>query len=356
MGSSSAYTFAKNGKSVLLLEQFSFLHERGSSHGGSRIFRHAYEDARYVRMCVDADAAWQTLEAESQEGLLFRSGGLDIGRKEFLEQIAQSILSGGSDCDFLSPRETTKRFPVFKPQEENTVLYQESAGVLAASRAVTTLLRMAVNYGADLRDNEAMLSYRATASGVEVTSSKGNYQATKLIVCAGAWISKVFSELELKTYVEKQQVLYIKAKGKDFLVGKMPIFIERDHGIYGMPSFERPTAIKVGNHYIAPQTDPDTRDFELNQDIAKDTCDKLASFMNLTPEILDFSTCLYTKTPDEHFIMDRHPETPQILIAGGFSGHGFKFGPILGNILFDLAYDQDSTYDLSLFGLERLKA
>ena len=358
-GSATAYQLSKTHK-VLLLEQHEFLHNLGSSHGGSRIFRHAYEDERYVKLAQAAEESWEILKHDADDKLLYVTGGLDIGPETFHEMasVKASLQKAARPFDILSPKETSKRFPAFALSEDQIAIYQKDAGILAATRCVNALLRTAAKQGAILQDREAVENLQLSESQVTVKTSKGNYSAERLVICAGPWLGKVFKDLVLPLQVEHQQVLYVTVKnGHLHTPNAMPIFINRDpkNDIYGFPLFDHPTAIKISDHSGAKKIDISERDFELDTVKAKDTLERAKLFLPFSTDLIHFETCLYTKTPDEHFILDLHPEYKNVALAGGFSGHGFKFGPILGEIMAGLVLDGKSKHDLSLFGINRWK-
>jgi sarcosine oxidase len=358
-GSAAAYTLAQS-KRVLLLEQHAFGHKQGSSHGGSRIFRHSYDGARYVRLAVHADEAWQALERDVGERLLFRTGGLSIGQEAStaLQVNERALREAGRPYERLAAYELNRRFPAFVVPEGTHALHQPDAGILPASRCVAVLQRAAHTRGATLRDREEVMHLDLRAQHVEVRTPKGHYAADKLVVTAGPWLGLLLRDLRLPLTVEQQQILYVTVRnGRNFAPEAMPIFVNWDTGVYGFPLFDHPTAIKVSDHYGAPAIDLAERSSDLLEDRAQKTIQQVQSFMpDVSSDLVHFETCLYTKTPDEHFILDRHPHHEQVIIGGGFSGHGFKFGPTLGQILADLALEGRSPHDLSLFGLERFAA
>jgi sarcosine oxidase len=359
VGSAAALHLAERGR-TLVLEQFDVLHDRGSSHGGSRIFRHAYEDARYVRLAQAADVLWRALEERTGERLLLRTGGLDIGDADApeLEAIERALTESGCPVERLGAAQVAERFPAFRLAEGQVALYQAAAGILPATRCVATLLRAAVATGAALRTREAVVAVRAIGGGVEVETTSGRYAAARLVVTAGAWLGRVLAELALPLRIEQQQVLYVRpSDARPFAPDRMPVFIDRGTGVYGFPLFERPDAIKVSDHSGASAIELEGRDDRVDEARAASTIARSRTLMPaLGDELVAAQTCLYTKTPDEHFILDRHPEHPQIVVGGGMSGHGFKFGPVLGEILADLASEGASRHDLSLFGLGRFPA
>lgn len=355
-GSAAAYRLASHTK-VLLLEQFDFLHTLGSSHGGSRIFRHAYEDARYVRLAVAAQKGWRRLEGDADERLLFTTGGLDVGSQggEELAAIAGALRAAERPFERLDAKEVGRRFPAVRLSEDQEAVFQPDAGILAATRCLNAMQRTAAVMGVVLRDREGVTRLEVHPDHVEVRTEHERYAADRLVITAGPWLGEVLVDLELPLHVEQQQVIYLRVENAPhFAPGTLPVFINYDTGVYGFPLFEGPTAIKVSDHSGAPTIFLDERRFDLDQRVAEATIRRVQRFLpEVTSELIHFETCLYTKTPDEHFILDTHPAFDHVVVAGGFSGHGFKFGPVLGEILADLALEGRSSFDLSLFGLNR---
>lgn len=357
-GSAAAYALSSDQR-VLVLEQHAFLHKLGSSHGGSRIFRYAYDDPRYVALAAAADELWQALERDQDEKLLTRTGGLDLGAENApeLAAIEGALLASGQAVEWLGPAEVSRRFPAFRLAAGQAALYQPQAGILAATRSVNALLRGAASRGAELRDREPVTGLELGEEGVTVTTPEDRYRAARLVVTAGPWLGEVLSELGLPLSVEQQQVLYVRAaRPQAFAPERMPVFIhhDREAEVYGFPLFDDPVAIKISDHAGAPAIRLAERRSELMRERAEATVRRARRFLpGLAEELRRFEMCLYTKTPDQHFILDRHPEHENVVIGGGFSGHGFKFGPVLGEILRELALTGGSSHDLSLFGLGR---
>ncbi len=353
-GAAAAAALARRGR-VLVLEQFAFLHERGSSHGGSRIFRHAYEDVRYVRLAQAAGQRWRALEARSGERLLLRSGGLDLGTLGAgeLDPIEAALAAAGSPVERLRGDEVRQRFPAFALGDEREALFSPDAGILAASRAVATLLRDAAAEGAVLRDHTPVRALRLFDEHVELVAGDRRVAAERLVVTAGAWTDRVLDELGVPLRVEQQQVLYLRVRsGRLHVPQRMPVFIDRTGGIYGFPLFERPHALKVSDHGGAPTVSLETRGFELDAARAAETARRAAALLpGVGPELVEGQVCLYTKTPDEHFLIDRLPGRRHVVVMAGFSGHGFKFGAVLGDVAVALLDGADDAFDLSLFAL-----
>lgn len=368
IGSAAAMHLALRGK-TLLLEQFAFLHANGSSHGGSRIFRHAYEDAHHVRLAEAAGVAWARLEERSGEKLLFRTGGLDIAEtdSQALRVLRAALLAAGRPVSLLSGHEVNARFPAFTLDEDHEALYQEDAGVLAADRAVATLQRCAASEGAELRDRERVLEVRQRSGHVEVVTERERYEAGRVVVAAGAWLAKLVALAGVALEVVVQQVGYLRTSGdaSRFALGRMPVFIDRTPArgatAYGLPVFEVPNAVKVGHHSGAPAervgVDPDTRPHEVDKAWTLAAATSARRLLGgLSGEVVSAATCLYTMSPDERFIVDVLPDMPDVIVAGAGSGHAFKFGPLLGEAVADLATIGQSRYDLRPFALRRFHA
>ncbi len=357
-GSAAAVTLASRCK-VLLLEQFAFGHNRGSSHDGSRIFRHAYDDARYVRLAAAADAGWQALERDADERLLYRSGGLDIGPANLplLGDIERSLATVGRPFERLTAAEVAARFPAFRLADSDVALFSPDAGVLPANRCLSTMQRLAHERGATLQGSEIVQAITPTRDGVDVVTNHRCYVAEHLILTAGPWLSEGPLRLQLPLHVEQQQVVYLEVeRAPVFARGTFPVFINYQSWVYGFPLFERPDAIKVSDHSGAPTVRLSERSQGLDAERAASTAAKARHFLPaVSATVVDSDRCLYSKTPDEHFLMDLHPDYPQIVVGGGFSGHGFKFGPILSEILADLALEGRSSHDLSLFSATRFQ-
>jgi len=367
IGSAAAMHLALRGK-TLLLEQFEFLHGQGSSHGGSRIYRHAYEDVNHVRLAQAAGGAWLQLEERGGERLLFPTGGLDVagaGSQE-LRVLLGALAAAGRPASLLSGHEVSARFPAYTLDEDFEAVYQEDAGLLAAERAVATLQRYAAAEGAVLRERERVVDVRQAPTHVDVITERERYEAGKVVVAAGAWLSQLVAMAGVRLKVIAQQVCYLRT-GDDaarFDLTRMPIFIDRSRPsagtLYGLPVFELPHAVKVGDHTGAPAArvgvDLDRRPRDADPVWARQTATGARRLLGgLSGEVVAAATCLYTMSPDERFIIDVLPDMPDVIVAGAGSGHAFKFGPLLGEAVADLATVGRSRYDLSPFSLGRFR-
>lgn len=337
-GSAAARELAADAR-VLLLEAREFGHARGSSHGGSRIFRHAYEHVDDVRLAVEAEALWRELEREADERLLHRCGGLDLdaaGSPE-LARIEAALRAAGRPVERLGAAEVGRRYPAFRPAEDEVALYSPDAAVLPASRCVAVLQRVAAERGATLRAGEPVRALRPGTDGVEVVTSAGRYGAERVVLTAGAWLTEGPLALALPLHVEAQQVVYAGLEpgaAPAFSRARCPVFIHRGSGVYGFPLFERPDAVKISDHEGAPRVRLAERRDAVDPARAAATLARARRLLpGLSGRVVGGETCLYTKTPDRDFLLGPHPEAPGVVVGGGFSGHGFKFGPLLGRLL-----------------------
>jgi sarcosine oxidase len=367
MGCASAYHLAKRGRRVLLLEQFAIGHDRGSSHGHSRIFRLAYDAPDYVRLAQAALPLWRTLERESGADLLLQTGGLDYARPgtPVFESTRATLAALQIEFEQLDRAALAQRFPQFNMPDDVQAIYQRDTGILDASRCVATLASEARRHGADVRENEPARQLRAAGAGVEVRTDAASYAADRLIVTAGAWARPLLLQLglDLPLTVTREQVAFFApraASGDDdpdqFAPGRFPIFIQHDAinpAAYGFPIFGLP-GIKIGFHQGGPPIEPESEQRAADPAMNAALHAYLARWIpGAAGELLFSQTCRYTNTPDEHFIVDRHPEHSQIVVGSPCSGHGFKFGVLIGAILADLAERGATEYPIGMFALTR---
>lgn len=366
-GSATAYALAQAGKSVALLEQFEFGHERGSSHGNSRIFRFSYGQPHYVDLAVSTLPLWRELEKESGRSLLLQTGGLDLGAPEniLLQQGLQNLERVGSKHELLTEAKLRERFPQFASLNGSIGLYHAEAGILDAVNCVVSMIEQARLRGAHCQQHVAVKEIEPGKDSVTVHHDGGKASCKKLIVAAGAWVHKLLApfNLGIKFKVTKEQYAYFElADADNFKPGRFPIFTrygapfrldDADIQIYGFPVFEKP-AIKIASHQTGPVVDPDRRNFALEDDVLQAV---IAWTRKALPEVSDrvaaYSTCLYTNTEDGDFIIDTLPSHANITLLSACSGHGFKFGPLTGRIAASVA---DGTCDARLrrlFSLSR---
>lgn len=355
MGSAAAYHLAGDGRRVLLVEQFQIGHTRGSSHGGSRIIRYTHREAEYTQLMPQLFALWQQLEAESGAHLLQMTGGLYIGPPDepFLVGAQTSLSRFDHPYRLLTSEQVAREFPQFRLPRGWLGLVQEHSGILAASRCVTTLAQQAVRRGAALREQARVLSVEPSGDGVavRVAGPSGNetIYADQAVVTAGPWAQRLLGPLlpaPLPLTVTHQQVTYFAVEQPElYAVGRCPLYIfTAIPHFYGFPIFEMPGHIKIGLELIDSQIDPDAERVVDQAAVGEVSAAVGEMMVGLAPRPAQVDFCLYTETPTRDFIIDRHPEHPQILFATGFSGRGFKFAIGMGRLLADLAASAAGEY------------
>jgi sarcosine oxidase len=363
MGSATAYQLAGRGKRVLGLEKFSPAHDRGSSHGRSRIIRQAYfEDPAYVPLLLRAYELWERLERETGQELMTLTGGLMIGRRE--DELVSGSVKSAEEHDLpyelLDADEIRRRFPPFSPNSETLALYEEKAGFVRPEETVKAHLDRAASLGADLRFEEPVLSW-GVSSGVGVETRAGFYEAERLVISPGAWAPQLLADLELPLEVERQVMYWFEPRDglEPFRPDRFPIFIwEPDDGnmFYGFPAQDDRGVKTAFFRAGGVPTTPETIDREVHHEEIDFIRGYLAEYVpDLAGRCLDARACMYTNTPDEHFVISLHPTDPQVAVACGFSGHGYKFCSVVGEILADLATEGTTRHPIDLFSPARLR-
>jgi sarcosine oxidase len=367
MGSAAAYQLAGRGRRVLGLERYTPAHDRGSSHGQSRMIRQAYfEDPSYVPLLLRAYELWRQLERETDEDLMTLTGGLMIGPPESRTFTGSKATADeyGLPYEVFDAGELKRRYPMFEPTEGTIALFEEKAGIVRPEAAVRAHLDRAASLGADLRFEQEILTWQPTDFGVRVETASGVYEAKRLVVTAGAWAPKLLADLGLPLQVTRQILFWLDPVGgvEPFLPDRFPVFIwepEDGNSFYAIPAHDGPRGrVKVA-FFRADGTpaDPDT----IGREVHDHEVDFIRSYMAkyvpaLDGELLYAKTCMYTNTPDEHFVISIHPEHPQVAIAAGFSGHGFKFCGVVGEILADLVTEGETDQPIDCFSPTRLAA
>ena len=361
MGSAAVYHLARRGKAVLGLEQFDIPHDRGSSHGTNRIIRLAYwEHPSYVPLLRRAYELWRELENRAQERLLIITGGIDAGPKDS-PTVRGSLLS----CEIhhlphetLTAADLHTRFPGYRLSREMVAVYQPDGGFVMSERAIVAHVMAAQALGAEIRAREPVLRWKPERGGVRVSTPQGTYAAERLVITAGPWAARLVPALAAAAVPERQVLLWAQPlKPEHFQLATFPVFnMESPEGrFYGFPIYGVP-GFKIGKyHHRLERTDADAVDREIHPEDEAVLREGIRRyFPDADGPAMAMKTCLFTNSPDEHFILDRHPEHPNIAIAAGFSGHGYKFCSVVGEIMADLALEGRSPFDLSLFGIGRL--
>uniref|UniRef100_A0A8D1KAA3 Peroxisomal sarcosine oxidase n=1 Tax=Sus scrofa TaxID=9823 RepID=A0A8D1KAA3_PIG len=364
-GCFTAYHLAKHSRRVLLLEQFFLPHSRGSSHGQSRIIRRAYPEDFYTEMMAECYRIWAQLQHEAGTQLYRQTGLLLLGMKENpeLKTIQATLSRHGVEHQYLPSEELKQRFPNIQLARGEVGLLDKSGGVLYADKALRVLQDAIRQLGGIVHDGEKVMEIKPGLPVVVKTTSS-SYQARSLIITAGPWTNRLLRPLglELPLQTLRINVCYWKEKapGSYSVSQAFPCFLGlglslAPHHIYGLPSREYPGLVKVCYHH-GNNADPEERDcptaFADIQDVhilSRFVRDLLP---DLEPEPAIMEHCMYTNTPDEHFILD-HPKYDNIVIGAGFSGHGFKLSPIVGKILYELSMKLTPSYDLTPFRISR---
>lgn len=363
-GSFTAYSLAKRGQKTLLLEQFVLPHTRGSSHGQTRIIRKAYEQEFYAHMMEECYKLWAEVEKEAGVQLYRQTGLLVMGpeKSQSFSSTKATLLKTAATVTLT--RDTfSSHIPNVVLSEGDGAIVDVTAGVLYADRALKTAQDQFKKYGGVIRDQEKVLDIKPGAI-VTVTTSSKTFRARSVVITAGPWANRVLAPtgLQLPLEVIKINVCYWKEKTPDSynVRNRFPCFVltsaeESDVHIYGLPSNEYPGLMKICLHTGSP-ADPDHRDRQND----RSDVETLKTYVSrclpgLDPEPAIVESCLYTCTPDTHFVLDCHPQHSNIVIGAGFSGHGFKFGPIIGKLLCELSMGEVPTFDLSPFRIRRFQ-
>ena len=361
MGSAALFQLARRGKRVLGLEQFEIAHDKGSSHGVTRIIRLAYfEHPSYVPLMRRAYELWRDLETSSDKQILHITGSIDAGPPDGLN-FAGSLLSCQEHelpHDVLTSRELTDRFPGYRLPSETMAVYQGEGGFLLPERCISLYVEQAQALGATVHTGERTLDWEPTSGGVRVRTEQGIYEAESLILAAGAWTSKLVPALGAAAVPERQVLAWFETLRPElFAPGRFPVFnlvVDEGH-FYGFPEFSVP-GFKLGKyHHLGEKVDPDTLDREPNsrdEEVLRDFTERY--FPDGAGATSSMKVCMFTNSPDEHFIIDRFPEAPNVTVAAGFSGHGYKFSSVVGEILTDLTLDGTTSHDIGMFRLARL--
>jgi sarcosine oxidase len=363
MGSATVYELARRGLRVLGLERYDIPHSMGSSHGVNRIIRLAYsEHPSYVPLLRRAYQRWRDLEAECGERVLFITGSVDAGAADS-RTVAGSIRS----CELHDLRHEVldaaalhRRFPGYRLPPDMVGVHQADGGFVLSERAIVNYVEAAHAHGAEVHAREAVLGWDASDADVIVRTASSTYHAPRLVLTAGSWAGVMLPALAPLARPERQVLLWTQpTRPEYFRLGAFPVFnLESPEGhFYGFPIHSVP-GFKIGKyHHLAEQVDPDTMDRECHP---KDESAIREGIHRYFPDAdgptMAMRTCLFTNSPDEHFILDRHPSTARVTIAAGFSGHGFKFCSVVGEIMADLAIDGETRWDLELFRLSRFES
>jgi sarcosine oxidase len=361
MGSAAAYHLSRRGCHVLGLDRFHPPHSFGSSHGLTRIIREAYfEHPAYVPLIQRAYELWADLERESGRKLLLQTGGLMIGRRD-------GVIVGGAERSarehrlahrLLSAEELRREFPAFAPTNGMVGVWEPRAGILFPELAIQTHLELAAARGATLRYDEPVLKWESKGDHVCVSTEQQVYRAGRLLLTAGAWLNSLLPGHRLPLHIERQILFWFdeSSNAEWFTRERCPISLweyESRQYFYTFPNLG--DGVKIALHHQGEITTPDGVRREVSAVEIEHMRGLLGRFLPAANGALKSTTvCIYTNTPDEHFLLDSHPEDSLVYIASPCSGHGFKFSSVIGEIAAARLEDRPLPFDLSLFCRARL--
>lgn len=376
MGSAAAYQLAKRGNKVLGIDQFDPPHNFGSSHGDTRIIRQAIGEGReYMPLVLRSYELWKEIEQETGKRLLTITGGLIMTSikdarhhgSNFFQQTVDSAREFNIAHSILDSDHIRKLFPQFKLQGKERGYYEENAGFLYPELCIEAQLELAEKCGAQLVVNEKVISFSpaTTKDKVVVRTTKGEYEAAKVIISAGPWISQLLAKELSQYFTVYPQIAYwfsIEGLISNFALPNFPVWIwefgaNEEDVIYGFPAIDGFNGgIKIVSEQYSTKLDPNTVSREVTKQETQYMYKRYVQphFIGVGKECVKTVPCLYTVTPDHKFIIDTHPKFPQVIIASPCSGHGFKHSAAIGEVLAELAIEGRSSIDISKFSFRRL--
>jgi sarcosine oxidase len=360
LGSSVLYHLARRGGTVLGIDRFAPPHDRGSSHGHTRIYRQAYYEApEYVPLALRALDLWRALERDTGRRLFANTGALTIGPAdgELFSGALRSAREHGIAHDVLTAAEALRRFPAFRPPPETAALFEPTGGVLFVDACVEGHLHLARKHGAHVLTNEAVLGVDQHKSGtVEVTTGRAVYEATHVIVAAGAWAPKLMG-FEAAVRVTREMVHWFTPSSPSAAAASCPVSMIDDGGgpiLYTLPDFG--DGFKAGLHHGGKPADPL---IEASADEGTDADVVAARVAEYAPggagALRTSAPCFYTTTRDHHFAIGPLPDSPAVILASACSGHGFKFASVLGEAIAALVSGEATLLPRSLFDAGRIR-
>ena len=361
MGSAIAAHCAARGASVIGLEQFQPVHDLGSSHGKSRMIRKAYfEDPAYVPLVIRAYELWRKLERDSAEEILRVTGLLSVGEEssEIIAGTRRAAKDHGLALESLSRGEVKARYPTLELLKDEVAIFEPDGGVLDPERAVAAHLQVARAKGAELRFGVAMESWQIMGKGFELRLSDGTQvSANKLVMALGPWFKEALESLGVRIRVQRNVQAWFSPATEAYEASRFPGFLLDRRGLaaplYGFPDFG--DGVKAAYHGLGDLTDAQHVDRTVN--MARDVEPIARELERWMPGAVgtfrEAKPCMYTLTPDGNFVIDRHPKHAGVILCGGFSGHGFKFAPAIGEIGADLALEKGTRHEIGFLSLRR---
>jgi sarcosine oxidase len=365
MGSATLHQLARRGLNVLGLEQFTVPHVFGSSHGLTRLIRLAYfESPKYVPLLRRAYELWAELERSAGERLLYQTGSIDAGweSSRTVQGSAEACREHSLPFELLDAAAANRRWPAYGLEPGMVAVFQPQGGFLVPEACIRVYVARAVENGAMVHEQEQVVGWEPIARGVEVRTDSAVYRAARLVITAGPWARRLVPMLQDLAVPERQVVMWTAVEDEAvFQPDRCPVFnLQASHDLseryYGFPMHGRP-GFKVGKyHHRRERGDPEA--LRRETDAVDEEMLRVAVrrfFPKANGPTLATETCIFTNTPDEHFILDRHPDAGHVAIAAGFSGHGFKFCSVIGEIMADLVTEERSRFDLTMFRSDRFQ-
>ena len=362
MGSSTCYFLAQRGFRVLGLEQFDIPHEWGSHLGQSRIIRKAYaEHPDYVPLLERAYRNWKALEDQTHSQVYFKTGLVYFGTStdEVMKGVRESANKYHIEVQTLSEGEASRKYPQFKLPAGYERLEEPDAGFVTPERCILLFTEQAIRRGATILTKTKVLDWKRDGSAITVNTSKGEFSCKKLVITAGPWAGKMIPGMSSRLRVTRQVLAWVKPrKWEPFALGRFPCWIVDEY--YGFPvlpvgSFGGPIGLKLARHHPGDVSDPDTVD---RVPTAADEHELVEALNKFFPdgyaETHVMKICMYTNSPDGHFILDYLPGYDKdVAIATGFSGHGFKFSSVVGEIMSDLVMNGGTPLPIGFLSARR---
>ncbi|KKI89011.1 methyltryptophan oxidase [Bacillus sp. SA1-12] len=363
MGMAAGYFLSKNGKKTLLLDTFNPPHNKGSHHGETRIIRYAYaEGEEYVPLIIKAQELWNDLERAAGKQLFIPTGVLSVGdgKSDFIQNIISSAKKYSLPLDVIDSNEVHKRWSEITLPNDFIGCFEPTSGVLKCEESIKAYQELAELNGAAILSNSRVREISIQNDRVTIKTDENTFCSDSLVVSAGAWSGSLLSMLDLDLPLKpvRKTFAWFNANENLYNHNRFPAFaFETPQGIYyGFPSIDG-SGLKVGRHDGGDQINPDKTMIPFGE-IAEDEGDLLQFLNKFIPDIQQLKygkNCMYTLTPDEKFIIDQHPKYSNVVIAAGFSGHGFKFSSAVGQALSNLIISGKNDIDISQFSINRFK-
>ena len=362
MGSATISDLAHRGVRVLGLDRFAPPHQLGSTHGRTRIIREAYfEHPLYVPLLKRAYELWERLERDAGRRLFHQTGGLMIGPHtgELVSGAERSAREHGLPHEMLDARDVQRRFPGLRPAADMVALLEPRAGMLLPEACIESWHLLARQGGAELAPGRPMLEWAARDDGVSVRTDDGWMDAGALVLATGPWMPETIGTMSVPLQVERQLFHWFEPLRypERFRAEECPIALwEYPDGHLFATFPDLGDGLKAGIHHDGEQTTPSTVRREPDADDERLIRDLLERFLpDAAGPLREARVCLYTNTPDSHFVIDRHPASPNVVVVSACSGHGFKFASVVGEIAADLATHVEPSFDLSPFSATRFQ-